>query len=312
MLLNAIPLPPVTAIEEVNVMLQTDSYAEAFKLEQKSLEESSSAQTDATERMTHFGARWPTKKRMPVRLTSSEDEQDEGYQVHASGSTHERSFSVSECAVPIPPEPLLKRMVSTPINSSPKQATLAQSPPTMSCSGTQAPNNEAAWLASINGIAGTVDHYFKTKPPDAMAALEKRLIHVETALNALTDKIQSMQTQTATTSRRIVPVTLRTINSTSELNLCEQQLEDAQYYEAVVTQLSRLGGTDLRNFLRRILSSVFSVTFSKQLNWSGIHGKHQASQLKITKAITDRWNTWAEIKSQQKKNSSKTDHPHGQ
>ncbi|KAF7255687.1 hypothetical protein EG68_06144 [Paragonimus skrjabini miyazakii] len=223
---------------------------------------------------------------MPVRLTSSEDEQDEGCQVHASRSTHERSFSVSECAVPIPPEPMLKRIVPTPMTF-PKQVTLVQPSPIMSCSGTQAPNNEAAWLASINRIAGRVDHYFKTTPPDAMAALEKRLLHVEAALNVSTDKIQSMQTQIAKTSRRIVIVTLRTINPTSELNLCEQQLEDAQYYEAVVTQLSRLGGTDLRDFLRRILSSVFNVTSSKQLNWSGHHGKHQASKFKITKAITD-------------------------
>ncbi|KAF7258120.1 hypothetical protein EG68_03577 [Paragonimus skrjabini miyazakii] len=162
----------------------------AFKLEQNLLEESNSAQTDATERMTHFGARWPTRKRMPVRLTSSEDEQDECYQVHVSGSTHERSFSVSECAVPIPQEPVLKRMVSTPMTS-PKQVTLAQPSPIMSCSGTQAANNEAAWLASIDRIAGRIHYYFKNTPLGTVAALEKRLIHVEAALNALTDKIQS-------------------------------------------------------------------------------------------------------------------------
>ncbi|KAF7234314.1 hypothetical protein EG68_11896 [Paragonimus skrjabini miyazakii] len=309
MLLNAIPLPPVTAIEEVNVMLQTgnsdityeyiqDSYAEAFKLEQNLRKESSSTQTDATERMTHFGARWFGA----VRLTPPEDEQKEWYQVHASGNTHGRSFSVSECAVTIPPEPVLKRMVSTPMTSL-NQLTLAQPSPAMSCSGMRAPNNEASWLAS-----------------NAVTALEKYLIYVEADLNALTDKIQSTQAQTATTSRRMVPVTLRTIYSTSELNLCEQQIEDAQYYEAVLAQLSQTEGTELRDLLRRILSSVSSVSFSKQLKWSGIHEKHQASQLKITKTITMPekhlytygWNSCAEITSPQIRYCSKTDYQHGQ
>ncbi|KAF8562798.1 hypothetical protein P879_10634, partial [Paragonimus westermani] len=54
-----------------------------------------------------------------------------------------------------------------------------------------------------------------------------------------------------------------------------------------VHSISRIGGTDLRNVVKRILNSLVHNDLAKIINWRGLNGKIKFSTMQLTNAIKD-------------------------
>ncbi|KAF6776257.1 hypothetical protein AHF37_04222 [Paragonimus kellicotti] len=105
-------------------------------------------------------------------------------------------------------------------------------------------------------------------------------------LISLCASVESLKRSTAS-SGRPRSFLLCLIRTHHELDALESTLDDQTNFDSFVHSISRIGGTDLRNVVKRILTSLVHKDIAKTINWRGINGKIKFSTMRLTSAIKD-------------------------
>ncbi|CAH1170404.1 unnamed protein product [Phaedon cochleariae] len=75
------------------------------------------------------------------------------------------------------------------------------------------------------------------------------------------------------------------INSDEHLILLEEYLGTEKHFRATVDEFSKLGGSNLYDFIKRCLNVVISNSFASQFSWQGAKKKRVFRDLKLAKLI---------------------------
>ncbi|KAF7255999.1 hypothetical protein EG68_06821 [Paragonimus skrjabini miyazakii] len=116
---------------------------------------------------------------------------------------------------------------------------------------------------------------------------------VVSTLSNITSRLQALKTLIVrslpppTSSRpTVTPVISKSPTGIQEkLDTCEAELVNSEVYEIVLNSLSRMGGTDVADTVRRIMSFLIPKDLAVSRNWTGVFNKQAAYDLLFTELI---------------------------
>ncbi|KAF7241650.1 hypothetical protein EG68_10329, partial [Paragonimus skrjabini miyazakii] len=118
---------------------------------------------------------------------------------------------------------------------------------------------------------------------------------IVSTLSTVNSRLQALETQVArslpptiSSKPAVVPVMFRSPARTQEdLDAREAELANSEVYDVVMNSLSRMGGTDVADTIRRMMSFLIHTDLAVSMNWGGVCNKLAACDLLSMELVKD-------------------------
>ncbi|XP_038062304.1 uncharacterized protein LOC119732768 [Patiria miniata] len=276
----------------IRVLYRCETYEEGHR-KAKLAEETSDLQT-AEE--LEDGQKKTRKRRRPVQWTSSDEDSD-------GDSIKQIPSSAAKAARPLPPPrptppprpqpPSVPTPPSSLVHSSgDRQQQRQQQDPLMTTGASRR-------SSGASEIGATVTPRAILKAVCEVQVMAKTFLEQQELQNKLLHQILRKIGDTSTAEDFTLPENLQLpLGSIIEVENIEEQLQQPDFKASLGNYLSKIGGSDLKEVARRIMTNVFSHEVALKFNWAGKVGwkgngevKRAFNNLALCASITSKYYT---------------------